>query len=68
LERSARDRDRIVARLFVDKGRSERDKFGILVTQNLDFGQFALRSVRLPPNYWEVLEPTKQQEETDEDD
>ena len=39
-----------VARIFVDHARTSRDKFGVLIAQNFDIGQFALQSVLLPAN------------------
>lgn len=45
-----------LARLFVDKARSEIDKFGVLVTQTYKAGQFVLESIRLDDSYAKLLE------------
>ncbi len=44
-----------LARLFVDKARSDNDKFGILISQNYRFGQFALDSHIMDSRYWDQL-------------
>lgn len=60
-----------LARLFVDKGRSEEDKFGVFITQNFKTGQFVLDSVFMPSNYMEFVESLAGEDdvedETDED-
>jgi len=45
-----------LARLFVDKARSESDKFGVLITQTYKAGQFVLESIRLDDSYAKLLE------------
>jgi len=45
-----------LARLFVDKARSEQDKFGILITQSYKTGQFVLESTRLSDAYAQIME------------
>lgn len=54
---SATDQERRygLARLFVDKARSDLDKFGVLITQNYKLGQFILDSVRMDNKYWDML-------------
>lgn len=44
-----------LARLFVAKGRTDKDKFAILISQSYAMGQFFLDSVSYTPNYWEDL-------------
>jgi hypothetical protein len=44
-----------LARLFVDKCRSEDDKFGVLISQNYAMGQFCLESILLPKTYKAIL-------------
>lgn len=44
-----------LARLFVDKARSDLDKFGVMITQNYKLGQFVLDSTRMDSKYWDVL-------------
>jgi hypothetical protein len=50
------EKQRGLARLFVDKARSESDKFGILVSQNYTTGQFCLESIRLSDSYARLME------------
>jgi hypothetical protein len=45
-----------LARAFVDKGRSEKDKFAFLMTQNFTLGQFCTDSMFLSARYYELLE------------
>jgi replicative DNA helicase len=61
-----------LARLFVPNARAEQDRFGVLITQNYQLGQFCLDSVYLKPSYFDKLkdlvgedEPTP---ESDDDD
>lgn len=44
-----------LARLFVDKGRSDADKFGCVISQSYDIGQFVLDCAALPRRYWDML-------------
>ena len=44
-----------LARIFVDKARSERDKFEVLITQSLEVGQFALDSVMMRSSYADLI-------------
>ena len=48
-----------LARLFVDKARSESDKFGILIAQSYKTGQFCLESTRLSDSYSRLMEQMK---------
>jgi hypothetical protein len=59
-----------LARLFVDKARHERDKFGILITQSYRTGQFVLESTRLADSYARIMEqmPADDYEDADGDD
>ena len=57
-----------LARLFVDKARSDKDKFGVLISQNYAFGQFVLDSAPLHDAYWEVLKDVDDDEEDSSDD
>jgi hypothetical protein len=45
-----------LARLFVGKGRSEADQFGVLITQTYKTGQFVLESTRLSDAYVRLME------------
>lgn len=44
-----------LARLVVEKSRRTRDRFGILITQNYDTGQFVLESAPLDARYDELI-------------
>jgi replicative DNA helicase len=44
-----------LARIFVGKARSERDKFEILITQSYGLGQFALDSVMMRDRYTSMI-------------
>lgn len=48
-----------LGRLYVGKGRDERDKFGVLITQQYATGQFALQAIYLAPQYWDRLKELK---------
>lgn len=45
-----------LARLYADKVRADKGDVGVLITQNLDIGQYLLDSQRLPASYWDQLE------------
>jgi hypothetical protein len=51
----------------VDKGRSESDKFGILMTQNYKTGQICIDSIMLESSYFDFLAEEKQKEKDEED-
>lgn len=65
-----------LARLFVDKARSDSDKFGILIAQNYKLGQFVTDSVMMEADYWDKLRDfddenknvTGTEDDNDEDD
>ena len=50
------ERERGLARLYVDKARSEQDKFGVLISQSYKTGQFVLESTRLHDSYARIAE------------
>ncbi len=50
------EKNKGLARLFVEKGRNGQDGSLILVAQNYSVGQFCLNSVRIGNNYKEILE------------
>jgi Straboviridae DNA replication helicase len=57
-----------LARLYVDKARSEESKFGILITQNYSTGQFCLESAALEQRYFDYLSDLKQESDDVEAD
>jgi hypothetical protein len=62
-----------LARLYVSKARDEQDKFGVLLTQKYETGQFALQSMFLDDKYWDRLKEVAPDEDEvisneDEDD
>ena len=40
-----------IARIYVDRGKSVRSQFTVLVAQNYDVGQFTIDSAKLPDDY-----------------
>lgn len=53
---TAAERVRGLARLFVDKARSEADKLGVLIVQSYKTGQFCLESTRLNDSYARLMD------------
>ena len=53
------------ARLFVEKARRARDRFGVLITQNYDLGQFVLESAPLDNRYEDLFDPNAEDEGDD---
>lgn len=53
---TAAERRMNLARLFVAAGRSEADRFGVLITQSYKTGQFVLESTRLGDSYARIME------------
>ena len=53
---TAAEKQRGLARLFVDLARSEQDKFGVLISQSYKTGQFVLESTRLNDSYARLME------------
>jgi hypothetical protein len=45
-----------LARLFVAKGRGEKDKFGVIISQSYAMGQFCLQSAPLVADYYKHVE------------
>jgi replicative DNA helicase len=74
MSQTSTERELGLMRLFVGKGRNEKDKFGILVTQNYDQGQFAVESHRIPNGYSKAVDDFlaelagKDGEDDDDDD
>ena len=55
------------ARLWVDKGRNEQDKFMVLITQQYKTGQFCLSSTQMRRKYWRDLDTSVEEDDDDED-
>lgn len=55
-----------LARLYVDKARSEQDKFGLLISQQYSLGQFCLSSTLLDSKYFDKLKELDNDEEGEE--
>lgn len=51
------------ARLFVEKSRRSRDRFGVLITQNYDTGQFVLESAPLDARYDDLFDAYSREDE-----
>lgn len=58
------EKARGLARLWVEHHRGGRDKFMVLISQSYATGQFVLRSMRFPTNYWDVVGVKEPQEES----
>jgi len=64
-----------LARLFVEKARNEASKMQVLIAQAYDVGQFALDSLLLSADYWDMLDkrgesgarPKRRRDEEDDD-
>jgi hypothetical protein len=57
-----------LGRLFVGKARRRRDRWGVLITQAYDVGQFCLSSMFLDPSYFEHLEELTGDGDADDDE
>lgn len=63
---TAAEKQRGLARLFVDAARSEQDKFGVLISQSYKTGQFCLQSARLSASYARLMEQMGTHDEQDD--
>jgi hypothetical protein len=57
-----------LARLYVDKARTDHGDFGVLITQSYTIGQFALQSFYMPSNYFDYLDSDIKKASTDDED
>jgi hypothetical protein len=57
-----------LGRLFVDKAREAKDKWGVLLTQAYEIGQFAIDAVRLDNRYFEYLNTLREREEAPDEE
>jgi hypothetical protein len=59
LTHSATDSEmqRGLCRLWVDHARGQRDKFGLILTQNFTLGQFCVDAGLIPEQYYESMQP-----------
>jgi DnaB-like helicase C terminal domain len=57
-----------LGRLYVDKSRNEADKFGVLLVQSYDLGQFCIQSALMPSKYWDLMPKDAGEEDEDDDD
>jgi len=55
-----------LARLYVEKARSERDHFSVLITQNYTLGQFCLNSTMMTRKYRDLLKEITGEKDDDE--
>ena len=53
-----------LARLAIEKSRSDRDRFMVLISQNYDVGSFCHEAWRLPDNYWEYIDHIDEDDDT----
>jgi intein/homing endonuclease len=54
---TAREHAMGLARLYVDKARSDEDKFAVLIAQSYVSGQFCLESAYMPTSFWSMIKP-----------
>ena len=54
-----------LARLFVSNGRNDEDKFSVCISQAYAVGQFCLDAIRMPTNYWTVIDRPTSESESD---
>lgn len=52
-----------LARLYVDKARSDEDGFTVLITQDYETGQFCKQSAFMPNTYWSLLKSQNGEDE-----
>lgn len=57
-----------LARLYQDKGRTDKDKFTVLIAQAYALGQFCMDSARMVDAYWKALPHDDQDEDGDDDE
>jgi len=57
------ERDLGLARLYVEKGRTDKDKFTVLISQAYASGQFCLDSCNMTSDYWSRIELMKDEQE-----
>jgi DnaB-like helicase C terminal domain len=57
-----------LARLYVAKARSEKDHFGVIITQKYGLGQFVISSALMIPKYNDLLKEVTGMEDATEDD
>lgn len=57
-----------LCRLFVSKARSEKDKFGVVLTQNYALGQFVIDSIPMHPRYTSILSDLLRKDDGNGDD
>lgn len=62
------EKRRGLARLYVEKGRNERDRFGVLITQNYPTGQFVIDSAPLDARYDDLFRDVQEDGEESRDD
>lgn len=55
-----------LARIFVAKGRSDRDKFSVLISQAYAIGQFVVDSARMSHTYWDHVQGIDTEDEDEE--
>jgi hypothetical protein len=62
-----REQRRGLGRLYVSKGRDERDKFGVFLIQNYDTGQFAVDSRPITAEVYNLIAKLSEDREDDEE-
>lgn len=55
LSQTPAEKERGLARLFIEKHRNDEDGFTVLISQNYKAGQFVLGSARMSSRYWKLV-------------
>lgn len=56
-----------LARLYLSNGRTDEDRFTILISQAYPIGQFCLDSIRMSDSYWSQIEAAENEEEEEDE-
>ena len=57
-----------LGRLYVEHNRSQKDHWGVVLTQALSHGKFVRQSARLPSDYWEQIKVQEEDEDEEAED
>lgn len=57
-----------LARLRVDAGRNDEDKFSVVISQNYGMGQYVVDSIMMNNTYWDIINQEQEKPPDDEED
>lgn len=66
--RTEMEKERGLARLYVEKNRSDSDGYSLVIAQNYTTGQFVIKSHALSDNYMKLVIPNKKSKETESEE